>query len=182
MVILDIEVLKRWHSVTIFHPVVLVSHVAWALCAHGELSEGMHNIGWPKICFKNQCKTSTMEFSINVATWDMIEWGGELLLSQEQRAIKRTVQHTVEAKSANATLWMTPQYSTIMVVKNCADHTLVVLAITYFFLLTIAINKKGHIYKMDIKLWSREISINAHMSLDNSSLHFDWAFPFLFTC
>ena len=39
---------------------------------YGELSEGTCNIGRPKLCFKDQCKMSMMEFSINVVNWDMV--------------------------------------------------------------------------------------------------------------
>ena len=39
---------------------------------HGKLSEGTHNVGRPKLRLEDQCKTSVMEFSINVANWDMV--------------------------------------------------------------------------------------------------------------
>ena len=44
----------------------------------GELSEDTCNIGRPKLCFKDQCKTSMMEFSISIANWDMVaqDWVG----------------------------------------------------------------------------------------------------------
>ena len=37
-----------------------------------RLSEGTRNVGRAKLRFKDQCKTPTMEFSINVANWDMV--------------------------------------------------------------------------------------------------------------
>ena len=39
---------------------------------HGELSGGTRNVGQPKLRFKDQCKMSMMEFSTNVANWDMV--------------------------------------------------------------------------------------------------------------
>ena len=65
---------KSCHSITISHPVVSASQVAWTRCAHGylqnsqilygELSEGTRNVGQPNLCFKDQYKTSMMEFSV----------------------------------------------------------------------------------------------------------------------
>ena len=37
-----------------------------------ELSEGTRDVGRPKLRFKDQCKTSMMEFSIDVESWDAI--------------------------------------------------------------------------------------------------------------
>ena len=39
---------------------------------YGELYESTCNIGRPKLCFKHHCKTSMIEFSINVANWDVV--------------------------------------------------------------------------------------------------------------
>lgn len=39
---------------------------------YGELSEDARNVGRLKLRFKDQCKTYTMEFSINVVNWDAV--------------------------------------------------------------------------------------------------------------
>ena len=42
------------------------------MCAlDGEQSEGIRHVGRPKLRFKEQCKTSMIGISINVANWDM---------------------------------------------------------------------------------------------------------------
>ena len=77
-----------------------------------------------------------IEFSINVANWDMvprIEWGGELLFSWEQRDMKRTESSAPERtdKDANSPQWMTPQYSTTVgIVRSRTDRALVVSAMS----------------------------------------------------
>ena len=73
---------------------------------YGELSEGTHNAGRPKLRFKDQCGASMMEFSINVANWDMVaqdrvEWRATVLTgakSREENRVQRVVENRQRRK------------------------------------------------------------------------------------
>ena len=80
----DTEVLNRAGTQSLY-PTLQSQHLRWLRHVvrmdnsrilkqrlYGELYEGTHNIGPPKLCFKDQCKTSMIEFSINAANWDMV--------------------------------------------------------------------------------------------------------------
>ena len=68
---------------------------------YGELSEGTRNVGRLELCFKDQCKTSMMEFSINVENWDMVVqdevgWRAAVLMgakSYEENGVQRAVEN-----------------------------------------------------------------------------------------
>ena len=69
---------------------------------YGELSEGTHNVGRLKLCFKDQCKTSMVEFSINVENWDIVAqdrvgWRVAILIGAKNY-VENRVQRAVETR------------------------------------------------------------------------------------
>ena len=69
---------------------------------YGELFEGTRNIGRPKLGLKDQCKTAMMEFSINVANWDMVAqdrigWRSAVLVGAKNYQENR-VQRVIESR------------------------------------------------------------------------------------
>ena len=64
------------------------------------------SVGRPKLLFKDQCKASMMEFSINVANWDMVAkdrggWRAAVLMgakSYEENRVQRAVQNRQRSK------------------------------------------------------------------------------------
>lgn len=83
----DIEVLKR-AGIRTPYPILRSQHLRWHAndarmdnsripkqILYRELSDGTHNVGRPTFRFKDQCKTSMVEFSINVVNSDGVARG-----------------------------------------------------------------------------------------------------------
>ena len=73
---------------------------------YGELSAGTRSAGRHKLRFKDQCKTSMIEFSINVANWDMVAqdrvgWGAADIMgakSSEENRVQPAVENRQRRK------------------------------------------------------------------------------------
>ena len=80
-----------------------------------KLAEGMRSVGRPELCTKDQCKTSMVEFSINVANCILlpgIEWDGGLLFWQKAKSYdENTIKRAVEARQKRK--WPTVDDSTV---------------------------------------------------------------------
>ena len=93
--------------------------------AYGELSEGTFNVGQPKLHFKDQCKTSMMELSVNVANWDTVVQDRlrcRAAVFTGARSYKENgVQRAVEARQRRK--WSTVDDSTKLIFFFCCCQT-----------------------------------------------------------